>query len=237
MNIFNQRKITMRLVTAFVNCSILCSLLTSATVLPHTHVLHEKREVPFAESIDRQRIEPDAILPIRIGLNTNGDATRLAEQWIMAVSDPASADYGRHWTQDQVTEAFQPTEQTVNTVKAWLEEHGINRYTHSTNKQWIAFDTTAAKAEELLQTNFFEHQHSSGRTLASCDSYHLPDSVSAVVDYITPGVKASDVTGRTRRSRQRRHETVGEQAVQRRDPTSDNEFPFPPDPTDLSRCD
>jgi tripeptidyl-peptidase-1 len=136
--------------------------------------------------------------------------------------------------QDQVIEAFKPMGESVDTAKAWLMEHGISRYTHSDNKQWIAFDTTASKAEELFQTKYFEHQDASGRTLASCDAYHLPANVSAHVDYITPGVKASDVTGRTRRSQFPERVRSGGRLGKRLRPPK---FPFPPNATDISRCD
>ena len=71
---------------------------------------------------------------MRIGLRQNHYAALNAEKWLMEVSDPNSPDYGKHWTPEEVLEAFQPSDDTIRNVTAWLKSHGIDEFTHSDNK-------------------------------------------------------------------------------------------------------
>lgn len=54
----------------------------------------------------------------------------------------------------------------------------------------------------MLQTKYFEHWNPKGRFEASSDQYTLPAELVQHVDFVKPGVISSDVTGRTRRSRE-----------------------------------
>jgi len=49
---------------------VLASIATAVqcVVVPASHVLHEKRDFPLNKWIKRDRVEANAILPIRIGL-------------------------------------------------------------------------------------------------------------------------------------------------------------------------
>lgn len=110
---------------------------------------HERRDLPLQGAIGRRRIEQHALLPMRIGLRQNQHAEENAERWIMSVSDPLSPNFGQHWTQDEVVEAFKPSQDTVRNVTAWLRSHDILDFTHSDNKMWFAFDASVAKAESM----------------------------------------------------------------------------------------
>lgn len=167
-------------------------------------VVHETRQFDLDDDnvIDRRRVQADTPLPMRIGLRQNGHALANAEQWLMAVSEPDSPKFGQHWTQAKVIEAFKPSDESVQAVIDWLSQHGITHVTHSENKQWIAFDLAASVAEALLQTEYFEHQTNKGSFEVSCDEYSLPEELREHVDYVTPGVKSKNITGRSRRSRE-----------------------------------
>lgn len=183
--------------------SVLLSFLAAFPfVAPHptTHILHEKRDFNLSGAIDRRRIDGDVLLPMRIGLKPNADAMENGEEWLMAISDPTSPDYGKFWTRDQVIDAFAPHEDSVNGVIDWLNANGISALTHTDNKQWIAFDLPASQAEVLLRTEFYEHERANGGSEASCDEYLLPEHLSSHVDFITPGIKSRDITGRSKRS-------------------------------------
>ena len=177
------------------------SLLWRLAASGQSLVVHEERHEPLRTAIDRRRIESKAMLPMRIGLQQNQDALMQAEPWLMAVSDPTSPDYGRHWSQEAVIEAFKPANETIQAVEAWLSSHGVLQFTHSDNRLWIAFDMPAEQAENMLHTEYLEHQLSNGRFEVSTDRYLLPAYLQVHVDYVKPGVKGSDITGRTKRSR------------------------------------
>lgn len=175
------------------------------------HVVHERRQVPHARLT--QRMAPNTVLPMRIGLRQNSAALAAAEDWLMEVSHPASPRYGQHWSADEVVAAFRPSDEAVATVVAWLvEEGGIarDRLTHSDNKAWLAFDATVDEAERLLHTEYLyddnddEEGHVDGTGSAvGCNEYHLPKHVQAHVDYVTPGLKTTMMDLRPSRAQKR----------------------------------
>jgi tripeptidyl-peptidase-1 len=67
---------------------------------------------------------------------------------------------------------------------------GIGNITHTANKQWVAFDTDVATAEQLFKTQYHVYEHTdSGKTSIACDEYHLPSHLTSHVDFIKPGIK------------------------------------------------
>ena len=172
--------------------STLLALGTSITArpAPSTHVLHEKRQSLHPRWEKRDRVYSNALLPMRIALTQSNLDN--AHQHLMDVSDPASPNYGKHWTPEEVIEAFKPSDDTISAVKYWLAGAGISleRITHSDNKGWFAFHATAEEAEDLLMTEYHEYEDlETGGIMPACDEYHLPKHIQEHVDYITPGVK------------------------------------------------
>ncbi|KAI1326976.1 protease s8 tripeptidyl peptidase [Xylariaceae sp. FL0255] len=187
----------MHLTSLLEAASVFAAIATAAVVPPSNHVLHEKRQHRGHSRLTR-RAPADSILPMRIGLKHNAAAIAQAEDWLMDVSHPSSPNFGKHWTQSQVIEAFRPTEHSVETVSSWLVSAGIERHriTHSENKLWLAFDATVEEAEGLLKTEYYhdgEHEddESNDQVLVGSDAYHLPAHIQEHVDYVTPGVKAT----------------------------------------------
>ena len=89
----------------------------------------------------------------------------------------------------------------MQAVSEWLAEHDISDFVHTDNKLWLAFNGSAALAEDLIPTEFYERDAggSGGRvvkTEAFCEAYHLPPSISKHVDFALPGVHGSDITDR-----------------------------------------
>ncbi|KAK3702135.1 hypothetical protein LTR37_015110 [Vermiconidia calcicola] len=166
--------------------------------------LHEKREVPLTHFDERQRIGRDVLLPMRIGLKQNENSIANAESWLIPVSDPDSINYGRFWAQNDIVEAFQPSDESFTAVARWLSDYGILKFTHSDNKLWLAFDAPAAQMEQMFRTKYYVHSPSGDSFAAACDEYYLPDDIRQHVDYITPGIKATDITKRLADSQVRR---------------------------------
>ena len=161
--------------------SLLPAIVTWAAArgIPAGHILHERRGLDGARGwVKRDRVAGHIQLPVRIGLQQNHDALEKAHDWLMDVSHPASKNYGQHWTQDEVNEAFSPTDDTVAAVKQWLKTAGAisgDRITHTDNKAWLAFDASTEDMEKLLHAEFHEHQHTvSGESIISCNEYHIP---------------------------------------------------------------
>jgi len=158
-----------------------------------SHSLHEKRSALPRLWARGSRVDGDDILPVRIGL-TQTNIEEHGYDHLLDVSHPDSPNFGKHWTAEQVNDMFAPSEETVQAVRGWLISFGIekNAILHSENKGWIAMEIPAWQAENLFQTEYYEHVHSiSGKVKIGSDDYAIPEDVKAHIDYISPGVKLS----------------------------------------------
>ncbi|KUJ16192.1 subtilisin-like protein [Mollisia scopiformis] len=154
------------------------------------HVVHERREAVPEAWIKRDRIDGAAILPIRIGM-TQSNLDK-GHDLLMEVSTPGSAKYGKHYTAEEVTEIFAPSQATVDAVREWLVSAGFaaEQISQSVNKQWMQLDIPASDLESLIQTEYHVYEHSpTGKTTVACEQYHVPGHLQEHIDYITPGIK------------------------------------------------
>ncbi|KAB2570965.1 Aorsin [Lasiodiplodia theobromae] len=167
-----------------------CCALVSAAPAPSNHRLHEKRNGHPHEWTKRSRAHGQKILPIRIGLQQRN--LHLADEFLIDVSDPASPNFGKHWSAEKIANTFAPSREATDTVTNWLLDSGIDasRLTYSTGRNWIQFNGTVEEAERLFNTeyHFFEHKQTGGFRIA-CDEYHLPMHVSSHVDFAMPTIQ------------------------------------------------
>lgn len=162
------------------------SLLASALAIPTGHVLHEKRDTFL--HLQRRRVDPDSILPVRIALKQSNLETGYDR--LMEVSHPESPRYGQHFSAEEVADMFAPAKESVDAVKAWLLGSGIAEedVVHYHNKGWLAIDMPASHAEELFGAEYHEHDLAEDNMRIGCDEYYLPAHVAQHVDFIKPGV-------------------------------------------------
>lgn len=68
-------------------------------------------------------------------------------------SEHSSPKYGKYYTQEEIHDLFAPSEDSVSTVRDWLERSGIasDRISQSFNKQWIQFDAAISELEDLIK--------------------------------------------------------------------------------------
>ncbi|GAP82686.1 putative alkaline serine protease [Rosellinia necatrix] len=158
--------------------------------LPSTHALHERHAPHWGRQwTKRAKVSADAVIPVRIGLKqSNLDA---GHDKLMDISNPKSANYGKHMSAQEVIDFFAPHESSVEVVRNWLQGAGISadRISLSTNKQWIQFDATTGEVEDLLHADFYVWEHTDGGSDMSTEAYHLPEDVQEYVDYVTPGTR------------------------------------------------
>lgn len=161
-----------------------------AVAVPRTHVVHEERAGHSSRWIKRDRAPGHMKVPVRIGLQQSN--LENAQDYLLDVSDPNSANYGKHWTPEQVVETFKPKDETIVAVREWLVASGIpnESISHSDNKAWFAFHASVEQMENLLHTEYHEYEDSkTGGVMPATHRYHVPQNVQAHVDYITPGTK------------------------------------------------
>ena len=170
--------------------TVLLAFAEVITAAPATDlVLHETRTP--ATHLRRRRVEGDAILPVRIALTQSN--LKEGYDYLMEISDPASPQYGKHWSVDDIHREFAPNTETIETVTSWLEEHGFDtdNIATATSKGWIGLDMPARDAERLFGTEYFEHLDTNGDVSVQCDQYHVPSHLSKHIDYVEPGIASS----------------------------------------------
>ena len=159
----------------------------AATPQLSPRVLHESRSfipngwTPVRRASGHQRI------PLKIGLTQPNLAS--IEEYLMDVSHPESPNYGNHWSPAKVAATFRPTAESVDTVRAWLHDSGVEPHRVKLTGGWLTADVTIAEAEDLLGTEYYVYEHETGASHLGCDKkYHLPEHVSKHVDLITPTI-------------------------------------------------
>ncbi|PPQ78612.1 hypothetical protein CVT25_010576 [Psilocybe cyanescens] len=154
------------------------------------YVVHERRDF-FPDAQPVRRLEGHIVVPLRIGLKQQNLDTLSVH--LMAVSDPESPTYGEHWSPERVVEAFAPSADTHDAVRAWLVDSGFDagRLSVSHNKAWIEVKgATALEAEELLNTEYHIFEHD-GEEHVACHEYSLPAGIAEHIDIITPTVQSN----------------------------------------------
>jgi subtilase family serine protease len=89
---------------------------------------------------------------------------------IAAVSDPASAGYGKYLTPDQFRARYAPTAADVAAVRAWLKQAGFTVSSEAPdNNRWVKASGTTAQVEQAFKTQLRTYKHRD-KTLPSPDS-------------------------------------------------------------------
>ena len=160
--------------------AIISALAATALALPAVnvpHALHEKRDVTKASWVKRADVPHAALLPVRIGL-TQSNLDK-GHEMLMDVSRHNSPNFGKHYTSEEISEIFAPSEHTVSAVSEWLRSAGIEKFAQSFNKQWMQLDLTAQELGSLLKTQYHEWEHvDSGDVHVACDEYVYTNNLS-----------------------------------------------------------
>ena len=157
-------------ISAVAAVAVLAATAISAPTPSTEHVVHERRSLASSTWVKRDRVHGDVKLPMRIGLVQSN--LEKGPDYLMAVSDPTSAKYGNHFSVEEVTEIFAPSQSRVDSVRTWLESSGIEaeRVSQSVNKQWLQFDAKASEVERLFQAEYhFYESEIHGKASIACD--------------------------------------------------------------------
>ncbi|KAH0829078.1 putative tripeptidyl-peptidase I [Lanmaoa asiatica] len=163
-------------------------LVASSDPILSRWALHERRShIPSGWNLAR-RYDASAVIPLRFALAQSNIEN--LEEYLWDVSHPSSPNYGKHWSADRVASTFAPSRQSVDVVRDWLLESGIeaHRIKLSASGGWLEFKATTREAEDLLHASYNVYGHETGVQHVACESYHLPEHVVRHVDFVTPTV-------------------------------------------------
>ncbi|KAK4705341.1 tripeptidyl-peptidase I, partial [Phenoliferia sp. Uapishka_3] len=152
------------------------------------HTVEERLSVPRSWRQLEEKPSLDSTFELSIGLRQS-NLHRLDEE-LNAVSQPASKNYGKHWTAQQVAEFFRPAETTSSAVSEWLLDAGISKSSFKSSRggHWMKVMVTVAEAEALLDTNYQTYVHEEGFERIGCSYYSVPSHVRDHIEVILPTV-------------------------------------------------
>lgn len=80
-----------------------------------------------------------------------------------------------------------PSQDTVDAVNVFLKENGLTAKTLSPAGDWLGFETTVGKANELFDTQFTVFKHDdSGRETVRTLAYSVPADLSEHIALVHP---------------------------------------------------
>ena len=200
----------------FHSLGVVGALAILAVTSPVPHTVHEVRTAIPSGWEKRETLDRRAILPMKVAL-AQGNLDK-GWDWLKDVSQPTSANYGKHWSAKEVAEAFAPSQGTVDAVKAWLASAGIDepRVRQSQSLNWLEFSATVDEAEELLKTRYNVYEHESGQPHIACEEYSIPAHLQGHVEFVYPTVHFDAKL----KARGLSEDAAGDLAVEKRDSDS-----------------
>lgn len=124
--------------------------------------LHERRShIPSGWTLARKH-DASAVVPLRFALAQSN--LEDLEEYLYDVSHPSSPNYGKHWSAGKVAATFAPSRQSVDAVRNWLVESGVesHRIKLSVSGGWLELKATVQEAEDLLYTSYNVYGHETG---------------------------------------------------------------------------
>ena len=140
----------------------LCLASASSEPILSRWTVHEHRShVPSGWRIVHKH-DASAILPLRFALAQSNMEN--LEEYLHDVSHPGSPNYGKHWPAGKVASTFAPSRESVDAVRDWLLQSGIesHRIKLSASGGWLEFKATVREAEDLLYTSYSVYGHDTG---------------------------------------------------------------------------
>ncbi|XP_061599010.1 tripeptidyl-peptidase 1 isoform X2 [Cololabis saira] len=129
------------------------------------------------------RIDPSEELQLTFALKQQN--VQLLEETLRLVSDPDSAQYGKHLSLEEVASLVCPSEITQKVVRHWLQSHGVSDCLTVHTQDFLQCTMTAKVAERLLPGSRFHRFSRDGLSIArSSAPYSVHDDVHQHLDFV-----------------------------------------------------
>ncbi|KAM9341285.1 LOW QUALITY PROTEIN: tripeptidyl-peptidase 1 [Symphorus nematophorus] len=129
------------------------------------------------------RVDPSEELELTFALKQQN--VDLLEETLRLVSDPDSAQYGKHLTLEEVSSLVHPSELTQKVVHQWLQSHGITNCLTVRTQDFLQCTMTAEVAEMLLPGSRFQRYMRDGQSVVrSSAPYSVHDDVHQHLDFV-----------------------------------------------------
>ncbi|XP_008282245.1 tripeptidyl-peptidase 1 [Stegastes partitus] len=129
------------------------------------------------------RVDPTEQLELTFALKQQN--VHLLEEKLRLVSDPDSAQYGKHLSLEEVAALVRPSELTQKVVRHWLHSHGITNCLTVRTWDFLQCTMTAEAAETLLPGSRFHRYIRDGHSIVrSSAPYSVHDDVHQHLDFV-----------------------------------------------------
>ncbi|KAJ3261974.1 hypothetical protein HK103_003817 [Boothiomyces macroporosus] len=167
-------------------------LLTAALALPSSNFAIKDSHVVPNGWVELSDAPLDHKLDLQIGIKQENIDALIST--LYKVSDPSSPDYGKHLTQQQVSDLIAPKQSTIDAVYAWLKNNGVEGGVLNANKDWLSVTVTVDQAQKMLNTKYKVYQHQESKVVAvRTPSFSLPKYVHHHIDLIQPTTKFTSI--------------------------------------------
>uniref|UniRef100_A0A8C7GZ10 Tripeptidyl-peptidase 1 n=1 Tax=Oncorhynchus kisutch TaxID=8019 RepID=A0A8C7GZ10_ONCKI len=166
----------MRVLLAF--CVLICS---SLILCEH---LEADQDILIPEDWTRVgRIDPTEKLELTFALRQQN--VDQLEHLLLLVSDPESAQYGKHLTLEEVAALVRPSQLTQKVVRHWLQSHGVTDCQTILTQDFLQCTMNTQVAEALLPGIEFHRYVRDGISLVrSSSAYHVHEDVLQHLDFV-----------------------------------------------------
>lgn len=173
----------------FTGFFVLATCLSAVSARPTTNaqVSFKKQTAANSRWEKQGKASAAAMIPMTIALAQQN--LEQGPQYLQDISDPTSANYGKHWSAQKVRETFAPSEESTNTVKAWLTGAGISKEQISSagSGSYLKFSATVDQAQSLLKTQYHIYQHQDTNEVhMGVEEFSLPAGLEQHINYIKP---------------------------------------------------
>jgi tripeptidyl-peptidase-1 len=116
---------------------------------------------------------------------------------LMRTSRPASPEYGRHLSLEDVNALTAPDPAHLEAVASFIRRHGAEPRAATPNSDFVTAVVPVEVAEVMLSTRYVRlvHNRSGAEVSRAPSGYSLPEDVAAAVDFVAPTVHVPGARG------------------------------------------
>lgn len=151
----------------------------------------EKGAIPPPSWVRQVSISPQDIRSKQIELTFAVKQSNIdvLHETLMSVSNPDSPSYGKLLSLDEINKLTQPSNLSLETVKEYLNSHGVNESDVSYSSGFLRAVVDINTAESMLSASYSLYKHVlSEAEVIRCDGYSLPIDIAEHLDFVSPTV-------------------------------------------------
>lgn len=129
-------------------------------------------------------VEPTKIFNVIFALKQRN--TDKLSRIFEAVTNPENKVYGQYLTIDQITAIIEPSEETIESVVAWLSSFGVTKYTLASNRDHLFADIPLSVLSVMFDVKFATYMHRrTGRVhTTTIEAHSVPGSIAPHLDFV-----------------------------------------------------